>query len=151
MVEHSVKSFHNSPFPNRSIGMTQEFVDIISNSPLKDIMKTPKDHCLSPLPLSIVPIHSDYVVVRARDLRPRNNPVLRSLFIVRAVDITKLVREFHIFLVVLDFQQPAFWIIDNIKRDEDTQHTYGLLPDIITFMGGKIRDFKIGFKLESLA
>ena len=59
MAEHSVKSFHNSPFPNWSIGMTQEFVDIIRNSPLKDIMKTPKDHCPSPLPLSIVPIHSD--------------------------------------------------------------------------------------------
>ncbi|CAH1420916.1 unnamed protein product [Lactuca virosa] len=255
MAEHSVKSFHNSPFPNWSIGMTQEFVDIISNSPLKDIMKTPKDHCPSPLPLSIVPIHSDDVAVRARELRPRNNPpVLRSPFIERAVDITKcisrsqkdlsewvfstqghpsdklfrtcagvaaerfhmesffpkcelfghvldcwshllnfdedlrsnlsprrlfatttltslylentvlteedrlkifyenlslsiddfdatlhdvqllflpVVREFHIFLVVLDFQQPAFWIIDNIKRDEDTQHTYGLLPDII--------------------
>ncbi|CAH1431617.1 unnamed protein product [Lactuca virosa] len=186
MAENSVKSFHNSPFPNWSIGMTQEFADIISNSPLKDIMKTPKDQCPSPLPLSIVPIHSDYGVVRARELRPRNKPLkLRSPFIVRAVDITKrisraqkdlskwvfstqghpsdelfrtcagvaaerfhmesffpkcelfghlflpVVRDFHIFLVVLDFQQPAFWIIDNIKRDDDTQHTYGLLPDII--------------------
>ncbi|CAH1427917.1 unnamed protein product [Lactuca virosa] len=283
MVEHSVKSFHNSPFPNFSIEMTQEFADIISNLPLKDIMKTPKDHCLSPLPLSIVPIHSDDVPVRARELRPRNKlPVLRSPFIVRAIDITKrisraqkdlsewvfstqghpsdelfrtcagvaverfhmesffpicelfghvldcgshllnfdedlrsnlsprilfatttltlfmpFVREFHIFLVVLDFQQPAFWIIDNIKRDVDT---YGLLPDVIhsymskylrsvhhpnakafshvpgqipqlswstvhnstdcgiftmrhmeTFMGGNIRDFKTGFKPESLA
>ncbi|CAH1453776.1 unnamed protein product [Lactuca virosa] len=255
MAKNSVKSFHNSPFPNWSIGMTLEFADIISNSPLKDIMKTPKDQCLSPLPLSIVPIHSDDGAVRARELRPRNKPpVLRSPFIVRAVDITKrisraqkdlsewvfstqghpsdellrtcagvaaerfhmesffpkcelfghvldcwshllnfvedlrsnlsprrlfatttltslylentalteedrqkifienlslsiddfdatlrdvellflpVVREFHIFLVVLDFHQPAFWIIDNIKRDEDTHDTYGLLPDLI--------------------
>ncbi|CAH1415867.1 unnamed protein product [Lactuca virosa] len=131
-------------------------------------------------------INSDDVVVRTRELRPRNKPhVLRSPFIVRAVDITKrisraqkdlsewvfstqghpsdelfrtcagvaaerfhmeslfpkcelfghlfmpVVREFHIFLVVLDFQQPAFWIIDNIKRYADTHDTYGLLPNII--------------------
>nr|KAJ0185923.1 hypothetical protein LSAT_V11C900485000 [Lactuca sativa] len=284
MAKNSVKSFHNSLFPNWSIGMTQEFVDIISNSPLKDIMKTPIDQCPSPLPLSIVPIHSDYGAVRARELRPKNKPPkLRSPFIVRAVDITKrisraqkdlsewvfstqghpsdelfrtcvgvaaerfhmesffpkcelfghtirhyhvdvsaftiptlnyfksytwylfhlflpVVRDFHIFLVVLDFQQPAFCIIENIKRDDDTQHTYGLLPDIIhsymiqylrsvhhpnaeafshvprqipqltwstvnnttdcgiftmrhmeTFMGGNIRDFKTGFKSDSLA
>ncbi|CAH1415277.1 unnamed protein product [Lactuca virosa] len=90
MAGHSVKSFHNSPFPNWSIGMTQEFADIIINSPLKDIMKTPKDQCPSPLPLSIVPIHSHDGAANARELRPRNKPpVLRSLFIVRAVDITK--------------------------------------------------------------
>nr|KAJ0187769.1 hypothetical protein LSAT_V11C900462590 [Lactuca sativa] len=73
-----------------SIGTAQEFVDISSNSPLKDIMKTPKDQCPSPLPLSIVPIHSDYGAVRARELRPRNKPPeLRPPFIIRAVDITK--------------------------------------------------------------
>ncbi|CAI9264525.1 unnamed protein product [Lactuca saligna] len=232
-------------------------------------MNTPKDQYTSPIPLSIVPIDSVDVAVRARELRPRNKPpILRSPFIVRAVDITKritrsqkdisdwvfstqaaerfhmesffpkcelfghvldfwshllnfdedlhsnlsprrlfanttltlflpIVREFRIFLVVLDFHQPAFWIIDNIKRDEDTHDTYGLLPDIImsdylrsvhhlnaeafshapkqipqlswsivnnnsdcgiftmhhmeTFMGGNIRDFKTGFKSESLA
>ncbi|CAI9278962.1 unnamed protein product [Lactuca saligna] len=89
MAEHSVKSFPNSPFPNWNIGLTQEFVDIISNSPLKNTMKTPKDQCTSPL-LSIVPIDSADVVVRARELRPRNKPpTLRSPFIVRAIDITK--------------------------------------------------------------
>nr|KAJ0188508.1 hypothetical protein LSAT_V11C900499290 [Lactuca sativa] len=89
-AEHYVKSFPNSPFPNWSIGLTQEFADIISNSPLKNTMKTPKDHCTSPFPLSIVLIDSADVAVRARELRPRNKtPILRSSFTVRAVDITK--------------------------------------------------------------
>ncbi|CAI9302703.1 unnamed protein product [Lactuca saligna] len=240
MDEHSVKLFHNSPFPNLSIGMTQEFADIISNSPLKDIMKTPK---------TIVKVLFHYqlflftvmMLMSAQESHPRDelfrtcagvaaerfhmesffpkcelfghvldcwshllnfDEDLRSNLSTRRLFATTTLTpcEFHIFLVVLDFQQPAFWIIDNIKRDVDTHDTYGLLPDIIhsymskylrnvhhpnvkafshvprqipqlswstvntstdcgtltmrhmeTFMGGNIRDFKTGFKLESLA
>nr|KAJ0221537.1 hypothetical protein LSAT_V11C200073260 [Lactuca sativa] len=57
------------------------------------------------------------------DLRSNLSP--RRLFVTTTLMLfLSVVRDFHIFLVALDFQQPAFWIIDNIKRDDDTQHTY---------------------------
>nr|KAJ0219863.1 hypothetical protein LSAT_V11C200073270 [Lactuca sativa] len=67
-----------------------------SVGPLSQWCSDKAEQINSPLPLSIVPIHSDYGAVRARELRPRNKPPkLRSPFIIRAVDITKCISCAH--------------------------------------------------------
>nr|KAJ0217962.1 hypothetical protein LSAT_V11C300128430 [Lactuca sativa] len=42
-----------------------------------------------------------------------------------------VVRDFHIFLFVIDLQQPSFTIIDNIRQDDTHQVAYGVLPDLV--------------------
>ncbi|CAH1413746.1 unnamed protein product [Lactuca virosa] len=42
-----------------------------------------------------------------------------------------VVRDFHIFLFVIDLQQPSFTIIDNIRQDDTHQVAYGSLPDLV--------------------
>ncbi|KAI3700146.1 hypothetical protein L2E82_44764 [Cichorium intybus] len=41
-----------------------------------------------------------------------------------------VVRSFHIFLFVFDLRQPAFMILDNIKRDDTSEDRYSSLPSV---------------------